>query len=472
MYKKGVMTFIICLMSAVLFSGCGRSDNDDTSDKLKNNVDTASEQEETSEDAATETGVTSVGSTEDEVDPDETETPKGVPNLLLFRDNAFEWREDNTPAISQHYSYLLLDGESAASNPKLAASLEDAKAEMFYKRKETWNQDLKSIKESELISFNDSWMAYLRRADDEYLSFVFEYSSEGLYDDGAYTEYFAHSYYVNDGKEIVFSDVVVNEDAFFDLITDKMYESIDDKLNQYYSFGLETDKEAFKKDLKGYLNSGELAWTLDPFGVTCYLQAYTAAPFAESATILFSEDSDKTIFNDEFRESARDEYVIQVPGYVGSYIDINDSGVPAYVKASEQYDYSAEDDEFYLSGLYISSTGDWKNIQTTMPGGTDYYNIFLLHKDGTTVLFENHDEYDQSFINTYILARHEVTEADNIRGCLEWSSENDYDINGAGYTPVYVPTDPSSIRVLTGDGQFAGDWSPTVLNIDAKGKIK
>ena len=53
MYKKGVMTFLICLMSAVLFSGCVRSDNDDTSDKLKNNVDTASEQEETSEDKET-----------------------------------------------------------------------------------------------------------------------------------------------------------------------------------------------------------------------------------------------------------------------------------------------------------------------------------------------------------------------------------------------------------------------------------
>ncbi len=106
------------------------------------------------------------------------------------------------------------------------------------------------------------------------------------------------------------------------------------------------------------------------------------------------------------------------------------------------------------------------NIPTTMAGGTDFYNIFLLHKNGQTVLLENHDEYDQSFINTYILARHEITESDAIKGCLEWASENDYDINGEGYTPVYVPTDPSSIRVLTGEGLYAGDWSPTVLNVE------
>ncbi|MBO4905226.1 MAG: hypothetical protein J5367_08395 [Lachnospiraceae bacterium] len=156
---------------------------------------------------------------------------------------------------------------------------------------------------------------------------------------------------------------------------------------------------------------------------------------------------------------------------MGSYIDINDSGVPVFVDASEFYDYNEEYDDMYLSGLHVSCTGDWKNIPTTMPGGTSFYNIFLIHKDGCTVLLESHDEYDTSFINTCVLARHEVTESDSIRGCLEWASQKDYDINGEGYTPVYVPTDPSKIRVLTGNGDYAEDWSPTVINIDTKGKI-
>ena len=146
--------------------------------------------------------------------------------------------------------------------------------------------------------------------------------------------------------------------------------------------------------------------------------------------------------------------------------------MPAFVRASELYDYDAENDDFYLSGLFTSCAGDVKSFPTTMPNGTDFYNIFLLHRDSETILFENHDEYDQSFINTYILARHEVAEADSIRGCLEWASQKDYDINGEGYTPVYVPTDPSKVRVLTGEGDFAGDWSPAVLNVGKKGKIE
>lgn len=470
MKRRSVEVIISCLMCAVILAGCGGSGNGDNSDKPEDKTAVASEQNETEPE---KTGsAMEEAEADDEVEPEKEETPKGVPDLLLFRENAFEWREDNTPAIKHKFTYLMLDGESAKSNRELAASLENARDEMLSKQKEAWNNDLKSIGENELISFDESWKVYLRRADNDYLSFVTEFSSEGMYDDVVYTEYTAHSYRIDGGKEITFSDVIADEDAFLDLMTDKMYESVGSKLKEYYSVEFDTDKETFKKDLKSYMSNGELAWTLDPFGVTCYLPAYKAAPFAETATILFSDDGNNTIFNDEFKSSAREEYVMQIPDYVGSYIDVNDSGVSSYVRASESYDYNAENDNFYLSGLYVSCTGDWKSFPTTMSGGTDFYNIFLLHREGETVLFENHDEYDQSFINTYVLARHEIAEADSIRGCLEWASEKDYDINGEGYTPVYVPTDPSKIRVLTGEGEFAGDWSPAVLNIGIKGKIE
>lgn len=94
MSRKNYAIFIFCLMSAMLFSGCGKSDNDDASDKLKEKMPTESVQTEAEietkteniESEADESNTTDVGS-------DETDTPKGVPNLLLFRDNAFEWRK-------------------------------------------------------------------------------------------------------------------------------------------------------------------------------------------------------------------------------------------------------------------------------------------------------------------------------------------------------------------------------------------
>ena len=463
--KNRIITVLLCMIGATILAGCGSTtDNSDLSEKFKDRIDAVAEQDREEEKPEP-------SAKEEEKAADEEE-PKGVPELLLFRRNAYEWKEDNTPAIEHHYTYLLLDGKSADSNKALAASLEDARDEMLSKEKKIWDDELKSIKENENPAFDERWNVYLRRADEKYVSFVTEFCSEGLYDDGAYTEYTAHSYYVENGKEIALSDVIADEDAFYDLLSDKMYESINNKLQQYYSTDIVDSKETFRDDLKDLMKSGQLAWTVDPFGMTCYLAAYLKAPFAESAVIQFSEDTGNTIFTEEFRSSAKDEYVIQVPGYVGSYIDVNDSGVSEYVDASEYYDYTENYDDMFLAGIHISSGGDWKNIMTTMPGGTDFYNIFLIHKAGKTFILENHDEYDTSFINTYILARHEVREGDSVRGCLEWASEKDYDINGEGYTPVYVPTDPSKIRVLTGNGDYAEDWSPEVISLSTAGDIE
>ena len=463
--KNRIFSILLCMIAVALLAGCGsKTDNSDISGNLKDKIDAVAEQ-------GREEEKPEPSKKEEEKAADEEE-PKGAPELLLFRQNAFEWREDDTPAIEHHYTYLMLDGKSAGSNKALAASLEDARDEMLSKAKQAWNDELKGIEEKEFLSFDESWKVYLRRSDEKYLSFVTEFCGEGAFDDGVYSEYTAHSYYVENGKEIAFSDVVADEDAFFDLLSDKMYASINDKLQQYYSTDFADSKEKFRDELKENMKSGELAWTIDPFGVTCYLSAYSYAPFAETAVVRFSEDTQETIFTDEFRNSEKDEYVIQLPGYAGSYIDINDSGVAEYVNVSEFYDYSETYDDMVLSGIHLSCAGDWKNIKTTRPGGTDFYNIFLIHKDGSTVVLESHDEYDTSFINTYILARHEVREGDSVRGCLEWASEKDYDINGEGYTPVYIPTDPSKIRVLTGNGDYADDWSPAVIDVSTAGDIK
>nr|MCR5830631.1 hypothetical protein [Lachnospiraceae bacterium] len=107
-----------------------------------------------------------------------------------------------------------------------------------------------------------------------------------------------------------------------------------------------------------------------------------------------------------------------------------------------------------------------------MPGGTDYHDVFLLHMNDSTVLLEAHNEYDQSFINTFKLGRHMIEAADSKRACLEWPSQKNYDIDGEGYIPVIIPTDPAKIRVMAGEGEYSGDWAPDTMSVDKDGKIK
>ncbi|MCR5688282.1 MAG: hypothetical protein K6G58_09710 [Lachnospiraceae bacterium] len=375
------IAILFCMISVLLLAGCaGRTDGSDASDGFKDKLAAASEKGQAKDNP--ETAERAEDNPETAENAEDVKNEEGKPNLLLFRQNAYEWNEDGTPAIKHQYTYFMLDWESAAAYKALAASLEDARDEMLSKQQEVWEEDLKSIEENGMISFDESWEVYLRRADEKYLSFVSEFCSEGLFDDGAYTEYTAHSYNVDSGKEIAFSDVIADENAFFDLLADKMYESINSKLRQYYSSDIAEDKESFKNGLWDLKKSGGLVWTLDPFGVTCYLSAYTKAPFAESAVIQFSEDADHVIFTDEYRDSAKDEYVIQVPENVGSYIDVNDSGVPEYVDVSEFYDYDESYDEMVLSGLRLSCGGDWKNIPTAKPGGTDFVRAPWARSNG------------------------------------------------------------------------------------------
>ena len=237
MKKTMILISIIC---AALLAGCGNgADNSNLSGKMKDKAVAATQKAEKEEPDNSEEKEEKEEENEEEII--EEEAQKGVPDILLLRQNEFKYLESSTPAIKHQYTYFMLDGESTGKFKALAASLEDARDEMLAKQHEVWDKDLKSIEENDLITFDETWMVYLRRADEKYLSFVSEFCSEGLFDDGAYTEYTAHSYYVDNGKEIAFSDVIADENAFYDLLADKMYESINEKLQQYYSYDMGID---------------------------------------------------------------------------------------------------------------------------------------------------------------------------------------------------------------------------------------
>ncbi len=448
----------LALLPVMLLAGCAQTDNSSISETLQETIDAASAQGQAEGQALQEDEEdgTAQGSSGEAISGEAIsgdEAAGDAPSILLYRQNEYKWNDDGSeydiPAIKHRYSYLLLDGDSAKAHAGLAASLKAARDELVSEHEKAWDDDLMSIEDNELLTFDESWRTYLRRADGKYVSFVCEYCAEGLFDDGAYTSYRAHNYYVDSGREIGFSDVVADEDAFYDLITDRIYEDVDEKLRQYYSTEFGTDKKTLKDDLKDCMASGELVWTLDPFGVTCYLAAYNASPFAVSQTIRFAEDKDGKIFSDGFRGSAEAEWIIQIPGYVGSHIDLNDSGVPEFVSADEFYDYYEGSDEMYLSGLHMGCAGDWQNVPVTMTGGTDYYNIFLVHRNGSTILFEAHDEYDSSFMNTYILSN-VIKGADSVKGGLEKADPADFDEYGSSYDPVYIP----SVNIVDDNGNI------------------
>ena len=466
--KKPIFAVASVLMTALLIAGCaGTKDNTDLADKLAKVKETAQEEKTVKEEETVQ----------EQKAVDEPEDPAKeaeVPTLILHRISEGEWGDGSNPIIRHRYSYITLEKDQEDALKGLSDSLNAAMDEIISKQKKAFDDEKKSIEENPSWTFDDSWLTYVRRADSKYVCILNEYCTEGQFDDGYYTEYSAHSYHTDSGKEIEFSEVVADEDAFYDLMTDKVYEYVSYAFKNRYMDDIELDKDKLKGDLKEYMKSGKLAWTLDNQGVSFYLDAYTSLPEGFSETVKFCEDTDNRIFATEFSQNVPDKWIMQIPQYAGSYIDLTGTGVGEYVCARELYEMRENEgsEENYISGLHIECDGEVENAVTTMPGGTDYHDVFLLHMDDSTVLLESHNEYDQSFINTFKLGRHMIEAADSRRACLEWPSKKNYDIDGEGYIPVIIPTDPSGIRVLTGEGEFSGDWEPCTISVDKEGKIK
>lgn len=464
---KNKIRLALCLIIAgcLAFSGCAGKDGD-TANKPQGSLsdglgegtsDTNKEDSSKNKDDGKESRFKKTGK---------------APILLRHKGSKNEHNNAGKLAINHHYSYFTLDSSFASSHKELAESLLGIRDEILSDEEEKLKTETDSIEENELYSYEENWDTYLRRADNNILSLVTEYVAVGEFDGQYYTEYTSHNFYTENGEEIKLTDVVKDEEAFFDLLAGRLNEYFYYAKKNIYFIDADTDDKKIKEDVKGYLDSGSCAWTLDPYGITFFLDAYTGLPEGVSATVFFSDDKDGSIFDKDFLNDARDEWIIQSPMYIGTYVDLNNDGKTVYFNAHTTTDlHEGEGTEYYyISGLYIGVDGAYNTFKTSMPEGTSDYDVYLSHKNGKTVAFECHDEYDTGFITSYLLGK-KVEEADAFRGVFEWS-EDDYENGTDIVLPHYVPVDADNIRVLKEEDNDARDMTPDILSIDEDGKME
>lgn len=462
---KKKVSLMLCLMIAgsLVFSGCGKNDSSDLAGMLDDGAGTGQE-EGSGDEAASDAG--------EEKSESRFKKSGQAPVFLRHRGTNYEHNKDGRIAIDHKYSYFVLDEGYSGKHKELADKLISVKDEILTAEKRKMASEKKMLKEDDLYAFEEAWGTYVRRADNNILSFVTEYVAVGEFDGQYYTEYTSHNFYTDTGDEIKLSDIVKDEDAFYDLLAARLKEYFDYAKKNVYAIDADVSADQIKEDVKGYLDQGSCAWTLDPDGVTFFLNAYTGLPEGVSGTVRFSDDKDGKIFNEDFADDAREEWIIQVPEHIGCYIDIDDNGSTEYVSAYPTTDLREFEgsEEYYVSGLHVGVDGEIGNFKTVMEGGTSYYDIYLAHKDGKTVLFEYHDEYDTGFIFSYTLGK-DIAEADALRGAFEWS-EDDRDPDSDVIFPHYVPIETDNIRVLKEEDDEARDMTPDILSIDEDGKME
>ncbi|MCR5509208.1 MAG: hypothetical protein K6F34_11065 [Lachnospiraceae bacterium] len=465
--KKHMIGFIIAMMGCLVLSGCGAKDKKADKDEAEVNTEAVEEQSE---------DVIEFGKEDKEEDDSrDVSEPAAVsyaaPVIELRRESRYKRGEDSACLIEHGIVFPVLDKGYAESHDGLSGSLEAVRDEIVSAESKDWAGTIDKIGGVDSYSqcYEHYWKTYIRRVDNDYVSLVTE-SRMPEYEIEHYS-YTSHNFRTETGAEVELSEVVSDEGAFFDAVSQRIAAYIDDMPRLEWGETEAADAGKIREEMDGLVRDGEFAWTIDPQGVTVYFGSGVFDGVPVCATVFF--DIDAGLFTDAFAGSEPGEWIMQTPGGLKSCIDLNDDDKSVYIRADELLspDLSGGSDDWYLSGLYVNCGDVYESFDATVPGGTDHYDVFLVHKDHKTVLLEVHDEYDTAFMNTYLLDGNAVKAADSAKARLE---DAGYDGGAAledadGIYTYYIPTDISAVRVLL--MQDGGEASPGTVGIDAGGMI-
>lgn len=296
MKKRNLMTMGAALMlGASLLAGCGSKTG--TESTAASTAAAESDTETAEETPAAEESNNAVEA--------ETADPTGSSGKMAGAEAMTEFQDfnlDNTDSkvgVTVHYQTLALQEAAKEKYPTLNETLEaaaDAKATemaLNYKSLQEEAADMEEYAEDGIaLSIEDTLS--LRRGDDKVLS-VLEMDSE--YHGGAhgYTVYKGQSYDVQTGQELKLADLIQDSDTLLSYLAEQLIAAYPD-VTFFTDNGEDADAASLTDTLKTYYGDlQELAFTVDPEGLTFYFSEDELAPHAcgmQQISISFTGNSD------------------------------------------------------------------------------------------------------------------------------------------------------------------------------------
>ena len=433
MKRRTLITVVICLVFCGILAGCGRSDKEtDLSGKLEKL------EEKAAQDSST-----------DKEKPKKKKKEKkekkgsGIPKYCISSPADVEC--ETIHVVNEDGSYDALSDALEALNEDYVRSVYDTGS-------------------SYVVS-----NIHVRRADEKLFTFVREYcESEGEVD---YVEMRGHSFLVDTGEEIKLSDIIDDEDAFYELLAERLYLAVTEKqMIVAGEYDIDIDKFDAESVISRCLKENTYGWVLDPQGVTFWFENVDALIRHASATVLFSADKEGKVFNKEYSGNVPDEWIMRIPESYSSetYFDCDDNGSPDSIYWYPDAIY--QDDGFIDSGIGAKYNGRFFGSDEICPADDmpwSHYSVYLMHKNKQTIMVAQYYEEAEPVWNTFTLTDDFVEPADSISVFPEYAAYSD---NESG---MLVPTDMSAISVYSDPG---GDEtvqrSPEYLSIDIDGTFK
>ena len=392
--KKRIISTSLVLTIALLAAACGNKAEENANALSQNEQQTEaawqeSEQQENEKQTAKKENAADSGEEQDE------NAPLGIYKTELSNSH-FEMLNDNYYSLYATNQYFLADEKTTLRYPELADALmqlKEQKEHNFDMATESLldSQQFMIETESYPIDLTDYTECRVLRADNVLFSFI--ETNENYYG-GAHGMYSVAGYAfdVETGKNLSFTDIVVDETKIRDLIAEKLDEEYGD---------------IFFDDIYTLIDQYDfhsLCWSISYFDVTLYFNPYDLGPYAsgsQQVVFPFSEYAD--LFDEKYL-SVPEQFVTQLSEYEQFCMDVNGDGKNEDIGLSSK---NLEDD---CLSVLISVDGK-ETDSDSWSYRIDTYLIKVQNKV-YLYLFEHH-ENDYVTLKVYDFAKEDFVENDN-----------------------------------------------------------
>ena len=412
--KKRIISTSLVLTIALLAAACGNKAKENANALSQNEQLTEaawqeSEQQETEKQNAEKENAADSGEEQDE------NAPLGIYKTELSNSH-FEMLNDNYYSLYATNQYFLADEKTTLRYPELADALmqlKEQKEHNFDMATESLldSQQFMIETESYPIDLTDYTECRVLRADNVLFSFI--ETNENYYG-GAHGMYSVAGYAfdVDTGKNLSFTDIVVDETKIRDLIAEKLDEEYGD---------------IFFDDIHTLIDQydfNSLCWSISYFDVTLYFNPYDLGPYAsgsQQVVFPFSEYAD--LFDEKYL-SVPEQFVTQLSEYEQFCMDVNGDGKNEDIGLSSKY---LEDDclsvLISVDGKETDSDSRSYRIDTYLIKVQNKVYLYLFeHHENDYVTLKVYDFAKEDFVendnaNLYIPEKSNFEERDNISFC-------------------------------------------------------
>ncbi|WP_026528816.1 hypothetical protein [Butyrivibrio sp. VCD2006] len=394
---------------------------------------------------------------------------------IMHKDNNYFGEDYSSLKIAHDYEQISLSKETQKAYPELYKKIMVVndligtdEANSYYA---AYRQVVKNEKNTTYDHpyLDEDWKIYVRRADSDVVSILVKITTAS-YEDYNNDRFMTFNINPKTGEDILLSDIIKDDDAFFDVLVQKFMEIMKADYEGFFAGGNSMSESQLMKTLETCLNSEQLLWTLDSQGVSFWLNSRNLSPVSMNCKILFCEDTKGKLFADDVRKKIPDTWVMAL--YPNTYepIDSDDDGKADNIYVMEKLEYYEESDYESITGILVDYNG--KEYEFPLDGDDYDFSFSLIHQNGKSVLLSNYKEYDYSLLELYKLDDKGVKKADLL--CAYFCGDSDEvfdDFDNYNYvTPIM--TDPTCFNIAVNTWLLSTADAVMEYRITDAGKFK